>query len=93
MAAPAPIRRVVTIVRLWRPQTYFQVWLSAVSLPLAVLIVGSGLRLIFRTWPQFDIHGVFGAVGYVVIRASAGSRALRTRRKILGLAASSDGRP
>ena len=90
MAAKSRIRRAVTIARLWQPQTHWQVWLSAAGLPLVVLIAGVGLRLIFRTWPQFSVFGAIGTIGYVVVRGGAGSRALRTRRKILQLAAASD---
>jgi len=92
MAARSAIRRLVAIARLWQPQTYWQVWLSAAGLPLVVLIVGLGLRLIYRTWPQFDIFGAIGASGYILVRGAARTRALRTRRKIVGLVATSDRR-
>jgi hypothetical protein len=93
MAARSRIRRAVTIARSWQPQTYWQVWLSAAGLPLVVLIVGVGLRLIFRTWPQFDVFGAITTIGYMAVRGGAGTRALRTRRKILQLAAASDCEP
>ena len=32
--------------RRWRPRTYWQVWLAVTALPLAVLILGVGLRLV-----------------------------------------------
>jgi len=63
------------------------VWLSAAGLPLVVLIVGAGQQMIFRTWPQFSVFGAIVTIGYIVVRGVAGSRALRTRRKILQLAA------
>lgn len=90
MAAQSRIGRAATIARLWQPQTYWQVWLSAAGLPLVVLIVGVGLRLIFRTWPQFSVFGAIVTIGYIAVRGGAGSRALCTRRKILQLAAVSD---
>ena len=93
MAARSRIRRAVTIARLWQPQTYWQVWLSAAGLPLVVLIVGVGLRLIFRTWPQFSVFGAIATIGYMVVRGGAGSRALRTRRKILQWAVTSGREP
>jgi len=93
MAARSPIRRLVAIARLWQPQTYWQVWLSATRLPLVALIVGLGLRLIFRTWPQFSDSGTVATIGYIAVRGVAGSRALRTRRKIVGLVAASDRGP
>ena len=68
MTAQSRIRRAVTIARLWQPQTYWQVWLSAAGLPLVVLIVGVGLRLIFRTWPQFSVFGAIVTIGYMVVR-------------------------
>jgi hypothetical protein len=93
MAAQSPIRRAVAIARRWQPQTYWQVWLSAAGLPLVVLIVGAGLRMIFRTWPQFSVFGAIVGIGWIAVRGVAGSRALRTRRKILQLAAASDHGP
>jgi len=57
------------------------VWLSAAGLPLVVLIVGVGLRMIFRTWPQFSAFGAIVGIGYIAVRGVAGSRALGTRRK------------
>lgn len=93
MAAQSRIRRAVTIARLWQPQAYWQVWLSAAGLPLVALIVGVGLRLIFRTWPQFSVFGAIVTIGYVAARGGAGSRALRTRREILQSATAADREP
>ena len=94
MAAQSRIRRAVTIARLWQPQTYWQVWLSAAGLPLvAALIVGVGHLLIFHTWPQFSVFGAIVTIGYMTVRGGAGSRALRTRRKILQLAVTSGREP
>lgn len=85
MAAQSPIRRMVTIARLWRPQTYWQVWLSAAALPLVASNVEVVIRLISGRWPQFDTGGAIATFIYVATRVGAGSRALRTRCKILGL--------
>lgn len=90
MAAQSRIRGTVTIARLRQPQTYWQVWLSAAGLPLVILIVAAGCRLVFRTWPQFDVPGVIGGIGWIAVRGGAGCRALRTRRKLLPVAAASD---
>jgi hypothetical protein len=66
-----------------RSQSYRQVWLSAIAVPLAVLVVGLGLRLIFHTWPQFDMSGVVGIVGYIALIGGRQSLALRRRRRAL----------
>lgn len=93
MAAQSPIRRMVTVARLWQAQNYWQVWLSAARWPLVALIVEIGIRLFSGRWPQFNMFGAIATVGYIAARGSAGSRALRTRRKILGLAAASNRGP
>jgi hypothetical protein len=93
MAAQSPIRRVVTVARLWQPQIYWQVWFSAARWPLVALIAGVGIRLFSGRWPQFDIFGAIATVGYVTVGGSAGRRALRARCRILGLAAASDRGP
>jgi hypothetical protein len=54
------------------------------------LIVEVGIRLFSGRWPQFDMFGAIATAGYIVARGSAGSRALRARRKILGLAVAAD---
>ena len=77
VAAQSRIRRAVAIARRWQPQTYWQVWLSAAGLPLVVLIVGAGQRMIFHTWPQFSVFGAIVGIGYIAVRGVAGSRALR----------------
>ena len=81
------------IARLKEPRTYWQVWLSAAGLPLAVLIAGVGLQLTFRTWPQFNVFGAIATIGYMAVRGVAGSQALRARRRIPQLAAASDRGP
>lgn len=63
-----------------QPRTHWQVWLSVAALPLAVLIIGVGLRLIFHTWPEFAATGAVVTIGYVALRGTARSRALRRRR-------------
>jgi hypothetical protein len=46
-----------------------------------VLVVGLGLRLIFRSWPQFGGPGaIIGTVGYIAFEGSVQSQALRARR-------------
>lgn len=64
-----------------RPRSYRQVWLSAAAVPLAVLVVGLGLRLIFHTWPQFDPSAAVGSAGYVALVGGRQSLALRRRRR------------
>jgi len=74
-------RTALKSARRWQPRTFLQAWLSAAALPLVVLIVGVGLRLIFHSWPQSD--GPWGAIAmvvYIAMRGSAQSRALRARR-------------
>jgi hypothetical protein len=62
-----------------------QAWLSAAALPLVVLIVGVGLKLIFHTWPQFDLPSAIGTASYVALAGSRQSLALRGRRRALAL--------
>jgi hypothetical protein len=69
--------------RQWRPRTYWQVWLAVIALPLAVLILEVGLRLVFHTWPQWDVFGTICTFGYIVVAGSTQSRALRRRRLAL----------
>jgi hypothetical protein len=64
-----------------RARSYRQVWLSVAAVPLAVLIVGLGLRLIFHTWPQFDPSAAVGTVGFVALVGYRQSLALRRRRR------------
>jgi len=63
------------------PKSYWQVWLSVTALPLTVLIVGLGLKMIFRTWPQFDAPAAIGTVSYMVLVGARQSQALRRRRR------------
>jgi hypothetical protein len=93
IAAQSPIRRAVTITRGCQAQTYWRVWLAAASWPAVALIVAVGIRLFSCGWPQLDAFGAIATVRYVYVRGTAGSRALRTRRKILGLAATPDRGP
>ncbi len=67
----------------WRPRTYWQAWLRAAALPLALLALGLCLRLIFHDWPQFSGSGSVGAVGYIALRGWAESRGLRRRRQVM----------
>jgi hypothetical protein len=66
-----------------RPQSYWQAWLSAGAVPLVVLIVGLGLRMIFHTWPQFDVPSAIGTASYVALVGSRQSLGLRRRRRAL----------
>jgi hypothetical protein len=66
-----------------RPRSYRQVWLSATAVPLAVEIVGLGLRLIFHTWPQADPGSQAFPIGYAVLMGGWQSLALRKRRRAL----------
>jgi hypothetical protein len=76
-------RMIKGAVHTLRPQSYRQVWLSAAAVPLAVLIVGLGFRLIFRTWPQFDPSAAVGTAGYIALVGGRQSFALRRRRRAL----------
>jgi hypothetical protein len=67
--------------RRWQPRTHTQAWLSAATLPLGVGIIGLVLRLVFHTWPQFSGVGTAGAIGYVLVRGTARSRAVNRRRR------------
>jgi hypothetical protein len=68
-------------VRQREPRAYWQVWLSVAALPLVVLIIGVGLRLIFHTWPKWDVFGSVCTIGYIALRGTVRSRALRRRRQ------------
>jgi hypothetical protein len=77
----------------WQAETYWQVWLAAATWPAVALMVVVGIRLFSGGWPLLDAFGAIGTVGYVYVRGIAGSHALRTRRKILGLTATPDRGP
>lgn len=70
-------------VRPARPQTYWQAWLSAAAVPLVLLIVGVGLKLVFHTWPQFDLPSAIVTASCVVVVGSRQSFAVRRRRRAL----------
>jgi hypothetical protein len=67
-------------LRRWQPQTYWQAWMAAGGLPLAALIIGIGLRLVFHTWPKFDVPGSIFTAAYIALVGTRQSLALRTRR-------------
>jgi hypothetical protein len=73
-----------------RPQSYRQVWLSATAVPLAVLVIGLALRLIFHTWPQFDPAGAVVAASYIAFVGGRQSLALRRRRRGLSWSTEQD---
>jgi len=66
-------------LRRWQPQTYGQVWMAAGGLPLAVLVIGIGLRLVFHTWPKFDVPGSIITAAYIALAGTRQSLALRRR--------------
>jgi hypothetical protein len=68
-------------LRRWQPQTYWQVWMAAGGLPLAVLVIGIGLRLIFHTWPEFDVPGSIIPTACIALVGTRQSLALRKRRR------------
>ena len=76
-------RRVLIAVRAVRsslrrqPQTYWQVWVSAGGLPLAVLVMGICLQAVFHTWPKLDLTGA----AYIALVGTRQSLALRSRRR------------
>ena len=83
-------RRVLIAVRVirgslrgWQPQTYWQVWMAATGLPLAVLVIGIGVRLVFHTWPEFDTTGSIITAAYIALVGARLSLALRRRRRVL----------
>jgi hypothetical protein len=67
-------------LRRWQPQAYWQVWMAACGLPLAALIIGIGLRLVFHTWPTFDVPGSVFTAAYIALVGTWQSLALRRRR-------------
>jgi hypothetical protein len=80
-------RRVLIAVRVipgnlrrWQPQTYWQVWMAVGGLPLAVLVIGIGVRLVVHTWPEFDATESVIAAAYIALTGSRHSLALRRRR-------------
>jgi hypothetical protein len=57
------------------------VWIAAGGLPLAVLVIGIGLRLIFHTWPTFDMSGSIITAAYIALVGARQSLSLRRRRR------------
>ena len=80
------VRVVRASLRRWQPQTHWQVWMKVGGFPLAVLVIGACLRLVFRSW-TFDVTGCIITAGFLaLVRGVAlGSRqslALRRRRRV-----------
>ncbi len=81
MAAWWRFRMAALAFRRRQPQTYWQVWLSVAALPLAVLMIGLVLRLIFHTWPEFNGGESVTTIGYLALMGTRRSRALARRRQ------------
>jgi hypothetical protein len=85
MTTGAPVRKLAwavrSAIRPLRPQSYWQVWLSATAVPSAVLVIGIGLKMAFHTWPQFDVPSAVGTASYVVLVGGRQSLALHQRRR------------
>jgi hypothetical protein len=80
------VRVVRASLRRWQPQTHWQVWMKVGGIPLAVLVIGACLRLVFRSW-TFDVAGCIITAGFfALVRGVAlGTRqglALRRRRRV-----------
>jgi hypothetical protein len=81
------VRVVRASLRRWQPQTHWQVWMKVGGIPLAVLVIGACLRLVFGSWPGFDVTGCIITAGFIAfVRAVAlGTRQsfeLRRRRRV-----------
>jgi hypothetical protein len=74
-------RVVLGSLRRWQPQTHWQAWMSAGGLPLAALVIGIGLGMVFHTWPTFDVPGSIIAAGYIALVGGRQSLALRARHR------------
>ena len=74
------VRVIDANLRRWQPQTYWQVWMAAGGFPLAVLVIGIGLRLVIHTWPEFDATESVIAAAYIALAGTRQSLALRRRR-------------
>jgi hypothetical protein len=76
------VRDVRASLRRWQPQTYWQVWMKVSGIPLAALVIGVWLRLVFHTWPQLDVPGCIITAGYIALVGTRESLALRRRRRV-----------
>jgi len=80
------VRVVRASLRRWQPQTHWQVWMKVGGIPLAVLVIGACLRLVFPSW-TFDVIGCITAAGFIafvrgVALGTRQSLALRRRRRV-----------
>ena len=82
------VRVIHANLRRWQPQTYWQVWMAAGGFPLAVLVIGIGLRLVIHTWPEFDATESVIAAAYIALagtgkasRCAGGAPGSRAERR------------
>jgi hypothetical protein len=74
-------RAIRSAVRPLQPETYWQAWLSVLTVPLVISVVGLGLRLAFHT--PFDEFPIVGSALYIALVGSRQTLDVRRRRRAL----------